>query len=198
MWVIGSSIIKWAFFRARRSLFRADLSIKRFNGRIFWQGKGGMSWKDLFLKVKLLKKYEQTPNIFIIHCGGNDIRKIKIKNIRETMKITYYKLKSLLPNTRFCWSSILPRTNWRYSKNTKALNFAVKRINSYMCNLFKVNGDSFIQHPQISWNLKNLSMKDGVHPSQRGNDLFLHNVQEHLDNLLNKNNVWREWATPMA
>ena len=85
-----------------------------------------------------------------------------------------------------------------YSKNTKALNFAVKRINSYMCNLFKVNGDSFIQHPQISWNLKNLSKKDGIHPSQRGNDLFLHNVQEHLDNLLNKNNVWREWATPMA
>uniref|UniRef100_A0A8W8JI28 Uncharacterized protein n=1 Tax=Magallana gigas TaxID=29159 RepID=A0A8W8JI28_MAGGI len=40
VWVIGSSIIKWAFFRARRSLFRADLSIKRFNGRIFWQGKG--------------------------------------------------------------------------------------------------------------------------------------------------------------
>ena len=115
VWVIGSSIIKWAFFRARRSLFRADLSIKRFNGRIFWQGKGGMSWKDLFPKVKLPQKYEQTPNILIIHCGGNDIRKIKIKNIRETMKITYYKLKSLLPNTRFCWSSILPRTNWIYS-----------------------------------------------------------------------------------
>lgn len=70
VWVIGSSIIKWAFFRARRSLFRADLSIKRFNGRIFWQGKGGMSWKDLFPKVKLLQKYEQTPNILIIHCGG--------------------------------------------------------------------------------------------------------------------------------
>lgn len=67
-----------------------------------------------------------------------------------------------------------------------------------MCNLFKVKGDSFIQHPQISWNLKSLFMKDGVHLSQFGNDIFFHNVQEHLDNLLNKNNAWREWVTPMA
>lgn len=116
-------------------------------------------------------------------------------NIKILEKLWHYKLKSPLPNTRFCWSSILPGTNWRYSKNTKAMNFAVKRINNYMCNLFKVNGDSFIQHPQILWNSKNLFMTYGVHLSQLGNNSFLHNVQEHLEDLLNKNNVWREWAT---
>lgn len=60
------------------------------------------------------------------------------------MKLIYYKLKSLLLNIRFCWLSILLRINWRYSKNIKVMNFVVKRINNYMCNLFKVNGDSFI------------------------------------------------------
>lgn len=38
-----------------------------------------------------------------------------------------YKLKNLLPDTRFCWSWILPRTIWRYSENTKDVNFFRKK-----------------------------------------------------------------------
>lgn len=103
---------KCAFFQAGRSLDRADLRIKRQKGRFFWQGKRGMSWKGLFPIVEFLKNYEQISNILIVHCGVNYIKKIKIKDFRETTKPTYSKLKDILPKPRFCWSCSLPRTIW--------------------------------------------------------------------------------------
>lgn len=45
-----------------------------------------MSWKEFFPKVKFLQGRVQIPNILIIHCGGNDLGKIKIKNVTETLK----------------------------------------------------------------------------------------------------------------
>ena len=54
VWIIVSSIIKWAFHHARQSLERAHLGLSRQDFSILWQGKSGMTWKEVFPKIKLL------------------------------------------------------------------------------------------------------------------------------------------------
>ncbi|XP_061183336.1 uncharacterized protein LOC133191607 [Saccostrea echinata] len=180
IWIVGSSIIKWAFYYARKSLDGVDLGLRRRNYRIFWQGKGGMKWFDLIPKIKLLLRYESPPEILIIHCGGNDIGKIPLLQLRSIMSSALEELKQLLPKTTLVWSNMLPRISWRFSSNSKAQNLATVRLNNFMNHLITVNGGFFIKYPEITWDSKEMFSSDGVHLSYFGNCFLLFNLQRTL------------------
>lgn len=127
IWIIGSSIIKWAFQRACLSEEKAHLGLQRQNYRILWQGKGGLTLNKLFPRIQLLLRYEPSPDILIIHCGGNDIGNVPLLDLRTKMKEIFQRIQTRLPNTILGWSHILPRSSWRYSNNVKSQNFAAKR-----------------------------------------------------------------------
>lgn len=42
IWTLGSSIVKHAFYYARKSQFGDNIELDRHNATIVWQGKGGM------------------------------------------------------------------------------------------------------------------------------------------------------------
>ncbi|XP_062617015.1 uncharacterized protein LOC134278741 [Saccostrea cucullata] len=180
IWIVGSSIIKGAFYYARKSFDGVDLGLKGRNYRIFWQGKGGMKWFDLIPKIKLLLRYEPPPEILIIHCGGNDIGKIPLLQLRSNMCSTLKKLEELLPNTTIGWSKILPRISWRFSSNSKSQNLATVRLNNFMNHLVTVNGGFFIKYPEITWDSNEMFSSDGVHLSYIGNCFLLYNLQRAL------------------
>ncbi|XP_062572705.1 uncharacterized protein LOC134234656 [Saccostrea cucullata] len=180
IWIVGSSIIKWAFYYARKSFDGVDLGLKRRKYRIFWQGKGGMKWFDLIPKIKLLLRYESPPKILIIHCGGNDIGKIPLLQLRSNMCSTLKNLEELLPNTTIGWSNILPRISWRFSSNSKSQNLATVRLNNFMNHLVTVNGGFFIKYPEITWDSNEMFSSDGVHLSYIGNCFLLYNLQMAL------------------
>jgi hypothetical protein len=49
-------------------------------------------------------------------------------------------IKRNYPNTKLIWFQILPRTNWRHSKNNEVMDKARKRLNSYdHCSLATIN-----------------------------------------------------------
>jgi hypothetical protein len=50
--VVGSSLVKNAFVEARQSYDGCSLGLKRNNFRVWWQGKGGMSWGELVPRIE--------------------------------------------------------------------------------------------------------------------------------------------------
>lgn len=98
---------------------------------MFWQGKGGMRWKQVCPKVRSLLEVEDPPHYLLVHCRGNDIgQEDKCVVLRENIKKGLDKLQNLLPNTTLIWSQVLPRLQWRGEVDHLALERARVRLNS--------------------------------------------------------------------
>ena len=100
MWIVGSSIIKLAFFYARGTLEGSNLGLRRRDCSLWWQGKGGMAWGELIPRVKCLLRFNQPPDFLAIHCGGNSIGAVKLRELRCQIKDSLGQLMALLPSTK--------------------------------------------------------------------------------------------------
>lgn len=174
--MVGSSIVKRAFVAARNRPGGVCLGLQRLSINIWWQGKGGMVWSELYKKIKALLKVNDSPHYLILHCGGNDIGNISLRILIQIFKRTLEKIQLLLPNTKIIWSQLLPRRNWRYSENIDAMNKTVKRLNSSIAAAVVQNGGGYIKYPDINSKDALLFESDGVHLSQTGNEIFLNTI----------------------
>jgi hypothetical protein len=70
VWVIGSSIIRDAYYYAiENKAHNLGLDLK-----IVWDFRSGMKVQHLANTIQhLALKYMKYPDMLIIHCGGNDI-----------------------------------------------------------------------------------------------------------------------------
>lgn len=145
-----------------------------------------MRWDELVPRIEHLMglRYEQTPDILVIHCGGNNLGYRKLHKLRRNIKTAVRKIQKMLPNCRIVWSQILPRQAWRSSKNTWALNAAAERINNYAGWLCVKLGGGFLRYPEIGWQEFGLFKADGVHLSSLGNDIFLYRIQSFLQDFV--------------
>lgn len=179
VWIVGSSIIRNAFFEARSSFSGANLGLQRNNCRVRWLGKGGLKWDDLVPRVKFLLSYDNPPDYMVIHCAANSIGQINLFDFRSSIYFTVEELKMLMPRTVLIWSQILPRLAWRYCSNCKAMNLSAVRLNSYAASLIVKSGGHYIKYPEISWNNTQM-FSDNVHLSPLGNSFFLYHLQSSL------------------
>ena len=99
-------------------------------------------------------------------------------------QLRYFKQK--LPNTKIIWSQILPRENWRYSDNSKAMNRVRIRLNCAVATLAIILNGGYIKYPDLVLSSTALWSVDGVHLSDLhvGNDLFLNTLHSALDSML--------------
>ena len=51
VWVVGSSIMRRAFVTDRNKHGGVCLGLQRLGINIWWQGKGGMVWLDMYLSL---------------------------------------------------------------------------------------------------------------------------------------------------
>ncbi|KAK3105093.1 hypothetical protein FSP39_017153 [Pinctada imbricata] len=131
IWIVGSSLIRNAFVRAKNSSFGANLELRSLQASLFWQGKGGMKWDEVLPKVRTLLRIEDPPAYLMIHCCGNDIAgKINSITLRHEIEAGLITLSRMLPNTTLVWSQILPRLKWRDEDDHRAVNKIRRRINS--------------------------------------------------------------------
>ena len=180
VWIVGSSLIRDAFVRARNSDWGTGLDLQRHGVHLWWQFRGGMKWDDLCHKIIYLLKFEDAPDYLVIHCGGNDFGSTSAYELREQMRASISYLSRCLPNTRLVWSQILPRLVWRHERSHSALERVRIRTNNFLANLVIRSGGAYIRYPELTERNPGMFSTDNVHLSMIGNDLFLYRIQQAI------------------
>ena len=87
----------------------------------------------------------------------------------------------MFPNTKIIWSQILPRKNWRYSRNEKAMERSRCRVNSAAATETIRSGGGYIKYMDIKYSLL---ADDGVHLFSLGYEVFLNTIQGALESFI--------------
>ncbi|XP_075065136.1 uncharacterized protein LOC142152406 [Mixophyes fleayi] len=180
IWVVGHSFIFWAAkhrIAERWSGFTHPVDIR-------WLGKRGMVWAALIPKLGEEIEVHGTPDIVVIHLGGNDVGKGKsldlIINIREDLA----QIHARWPSMKVCWSNIIPRLSWRSSIPPATLIKVVKKINGYARQNIRGMQGVVISHPGLTVDKRHLFRADGVHFSPVGTVLFIERIFSELKGLV--------------
>ena len=160
-----------------------NLGLQRIDVSIWWQGKSGGCVKDVEKMIRTMLRYEDPPAIFILHIGGNDIGLIKGKELITQLIHLFHYIQQSMPSTMLVWSQILPRLAWRYSDNGDAMEKIRNRVNTAVASYLTKSKGCYIRYPDIKANSKML-LKDGVHLTTVGNNVFLNTLQGGLNKSL--------------
>ena len=179
-WCVGSSIVKRAFFSARNRPDGLNLGLTSLGCSLWWQGRGGMRWAEIDRRVAFLLSINNPPKFLIMHCGGNDMGRLSVGDLRFAIIATMRQLACKLPQTRLVWSQILPRPQWQHQGKGKEREVGRKRINSAAGKEVILLGGCYIKYPDIVIDQSALFLPDGVHLSQIGTDIFLNTLSGAL------------------
>lgn len=150
-----------------------------------WFGTSGMHWEDLERKIESLLKVNAFPDVIIIHLGSNDLasiaKPITSFELIRNIECSVLRFRSLIPNIKLVWSDILPRRYWHGAKKPNKVDKARKRVNCSARTIFKREGGSVIQHPDIRFNEVALYRNDGIHLSDTGNSIFVNDLQVNIE-----------------
>jgi len=181
VWIVGSSIVKKAFLAAWEMPEGSSMGL---NAVIWWQGYSGLKLIELVQKLNHLSVVGPQPGSIMIHCGGNDLGKTPISKLRIVVSQILEHIGSLFPSAKIIWSEILPRTNWRYCKNTLAMERARRRLNNFAANAVISLGGCYLAHTDFKSSNSELLSSDGVHLSDIGYSIFINNIACGLNNFL--------------
>lgn len=181
IWIVGSSIIKRAESHFKGRPLGRNLGLQRYQASVIWAGHPGLQYHQVFTIVNSLRQCFSAPNFLILHFGGNDVGREACGILRQKIKTVLTNLMCILPNTTIVWSSILPRLNWRYSTNVKAMESMRARINRAVILFLLQRGHKAIKRTDFHDKLPALYLADGVHLSFIGNDIFLNTIQGALE-----------------
>ena len=104
----------------------------------------------MYKKIKTLLKVNDKPQYLILHCGANDVDSTPLKSLIQNIKPSLGNIQLLLSNTKIIWSQLLPRRQWRYSVDVKAMNKSLKRLNSSIAAEVVKNGGGYIKYQDIN------------------------------------------------
>ena len=139
--------------------------------------------------MQTLRKLEESPHVLMIHFGGNDLGAYSVGDLRIQLKLVLQNLHKMFPKTKLIWSQILPRKNWRYSQNKKAMERSRARINSAIATETIKLGGAYVKYPDIKCASIELWADDGVHLSTLGNEIFLNTIQGALQSFVESRTV---------
>lgn len=132
-------------------------------------------------RLQTIRQLEDPPQFIVFHCGGNDIGAYSLWDLRYQIKYVLRNMIDMFPNTKIIWSQILPRKNWRYSRNEKAMERSRCRVNSAAATETIRSGGGYIKYMDIKYSLL---ADDGVHLSSLGYEVFLNTIQGALESFI--------------
>lgn len=172
VWVIGSSIIRDAFFHTQ------DRNLHLQGIDVHWEFMPGMKTCHLYSRIYHLLGKLSPPDLIVIHVGGNDIGQSPLNNT-EILAISTLSEIQAMTNAKLVWSQILPRLVYRNEQNHTKLNKARRRFNTTLARYCIQMGGAYIRHPQIIE--KAYLFRDHVHLSEIGNDMFINNLKHAIN-----------------
>ena len=132
-------------------------------------------------KLESLAKVGTVPDYMVLHCGGNDIGKHALKSLRIVIFELFQFITRKFPQTKVIWSQILPRSQWRYSSDSIAMNRCRNRLNNFAAHKIVQSGGCYVRHPSLEIVTTSLYKTDGVHLSSVGNELFLNQLSAGIE-----------------
>ena len=173
--IMGSSIIYWAHQRAV-AVNSTDLDLENYS--IKWHGIRGMKWHSFMETFNSLTN-DATPDIVIIHLGSNDISFNNPHPLINKMKTDICLAMEKFPNTVFIFSELLSRRVWGRIEGWEGERKKLE-INKEIGILMRKRGGKVITHHNIQWRDKSLFRGDGVHLTDKGNDIFIDDLSNFL------------------
>lgn len=175
VWIVGDSYVCRGEKQARKTI-GTNLGVP---AHVEWFGRGGMCWGDLVPFFHQCLKGRTPPDVLVIHCGGNDLGKVKSVLLLRAMKGDLHDLHQQFPHMKILFSSINQRRHWRHAPPAK-IEKARKFVNSVMAAfVLSVNG-RIVHHPQIVFVNPALFLTDDVHLSSLGNTVFLNDLAHDI------------------
>lgn len=175
VWILGSSYIQHGEQRARTTL-GSNLGA---NAHVEWFGLGGMRWHSLVPHFNSLARQRGSPDALLLHCGGNDLGVIRSVELVAAMKQDLQALYERFPNMILILSFLTQRRLWS-SANPKGIEHSRRWVNSHVSAFISRLQGIVIPHPDIRFNRPELFLRDEVHLSPLGNDIFLKDLAECL------------------
>lgn len=176
--IVGSSFIYWAHQRAPISN-SSDLGLK--NAHITLHGIRGMKWFSLVETVNSLTE-DNIPDIIVIHLGSNDISFCNPLPLIKKMKADLSLFTEKFENTIMIFSEVLSRRFWgridSWEGEKKKMHIS-KEVGPFI----EEKGGKVVGHNRIYWKNKSLFRGDGIHLSDKGNDILLEDFKECLGRL---------------
>ncbi|KAJ8270392.1 hypothetical protein GJAV_G00113970 [Gymnothorax javanicus] len=166
----GDSYIRRGEKRARETT-GTNLGL---DAQVQWFGWGGMVWGNLLPFIHQCLRGRAVPEVLLIHCGGNDLGKIKsvklVAGIKQDLEILHRQFLWM----KIMFSAITQRCRWRSSH--PKIDKAWQYVNSVMATfVLSIVGD-ILHHPQIKHRDPGQCLHDGVHFTPIGNYIFLNNI----------------------
>ena len=154
----------------RRNLQPKDQQEKHLgldkNGlNVVLSGLPGMKISALVPLVQAMVNCFGLPHALVIHCGGNAIGMVSIREVLKHLIYATFIVSKMLPNSLLIYSQILTRKKWRYNSNLKAMERARKRINRGIRTYCYKSNAKVITHVDLQDGLKALYADDGTHLS---------------------------------
>lgn len=178
--MVGSSIIKRAFLQARSCREGVNLGIDPHE--IWWQGYSGLTLVKTKQRLELLSQVGPSPNYILLHVGANDLGSRSLVSLKTIVTELIEFIARTFPGVKIIWSEMLPRSKWRYSLNSKAMNKARKRLNSFTATKVLAARGHYLVHSDLhDHRVTELFDPDGVHLSSLGNHLFLTNLAAGIE-----------------
>ncbi|KAF4075302.1 hypothetical protein AMELA_G00232980 [Ameiurus melas] len=178
VWIVGDSYVRRSEARARETM-GANLGVA---SQVEWFCRGGMCWGELLYFFKQCLEGRTAPDVLVIHCGGNDLGRVERVLLLRTMKRDLFELHRQFPQMKILFSSINQRRQWQHGlpgKVEKVRTF----VNNEMATFVSYINGSFVPHPHILFNKPELYLRDGVHLSPKGHDIFLTGIVQCLRDL---------------
>ena len=102
------------------------------------------------------------PDVLVIHCGGNDLGRVKSVLLLQAMKRDLHDLHQQFPQMKIVLSSINQRRHWRHAPPAK-VDKARKFVNNVMATFVLCVNGVFVHHPHIVLDKPELFLRDNVH-----------------------------------
>ncbi|CAJ0919313.1 unnamed protein product [Ranitomeya imitator] len=189
VWIMGHSFVFWA---AERAAVRPDgrqLGFSRDVATLRWIGKRGMTWSQFLPDFHRFVRWDQVPQILVIHLGGNDLGKRPCRELIKDIKFDVLRLWAMFPKVLVVWSDIVPRKIWRGARSPEGVNRARIKVNKAVSRFMARNGAVVVRHINLESGTGGYWRLEGVHLNAVGTDMWCLAIQEGIETALK---VWRD------
>lgn len=182
IWICGHSLVYWAESRAKSPEVGMQQGMDLNKVTLWWKGIQGMAWSQLLPQLHQLKNTWPSPDVLIIHLGGNDLSTDSPTNLLASVKKDLTAIRSIFPKCVLVWSNILPRRVWRHSADNHEVDLVRTTVNRRIHCIISELGGTSLTHDNIRCGTNTgLYGADGVHLSPKGIDIFNLNLQDFLE-----------------